>query len=102
MDGYLVLASCTLDDVPVSFHADRGEAFDAAEALTGIPPDLAELFPASTFEVAKVVRFQSGRPVEVVVMHSTNTSEELFRRELKRLYEEAEDREDSEDGEDSP
>jgi hypothetical protein len=71
MDGYLVMACCTKDDVPVSWHIDRGKAFEAAKALNGVPAYLKRLFPTSTFELAKVVVFQGGKPVKVICLPST-------------------------------
>src|SRR5262245_24865374 len=74
---YLVMARCIRDDVVVSLHADRAEAFDAAEKVgvaKEISEELARVFlgSAGDEEIRRevvypiVVTYRNGKPVEVI------------------------------------
>ena len=63
IDGYLLIAVCNFDDIPVQFFAHRSAAITAAKKLR--PP---RVNPLGTYDItgflgAKVLRFKNGKPV---------------------------------------
>jgi hypothetical protein len=63
IDGYLVLAVCNFDDIPIQFFMQRPEAVKAAKSLG--PPSANPLgsMGITGFLGAKVLRFKKGKPV---------------------------------------
>jgi hypothetical protein len=72
MSGYLALAICVEDYVPVSFHATLEEAQAAASRLT--EQDVMELNTklyddnVGRFLGLRLIRFENGKPISVTVL----------------------------------
>jgi hypothetical protein len=68
MNGYLVVARMSRDDIPVSLHATREAAEEAAHELArrpeGVLRSLEIDWPRSELHHVEIVRFVNGRPVE--------------------------------------
>jgi hypothetical protein len=62
MNGWLVIASHTLDDIPVQFCETEGEAARIASTLKEPEYNPLETWDISTFLFAKILEFRDGRP----------------------------------------
>jgi hypothetical protein len=71
MDGYLVVQTFLMDDLPIKLFADRQAALDFANTLGDQPPDdILVLWHRDIGTPAictKLVQFQNGEPVKVEV-----------------------------------
>jgi len=69
LSGFLVLASCDFDDFPVALVNSRELAIAIADGMISrVPQYIQDIFRMDASELAcfKVLRFQEGRPAEII------------------------------------
>ena len=67
LSGFLVVAVCNFDDIPVALYADQGTAIAHAQRLHAPRKNPLESWDITGFIGVKVLSFKNGRPKKLVL-----------------------------------
>jgi len=76
LSGFLVLASCDFDDFPIALVNSKELAIVIADGMVSdVPKYIQDIFRMDASELAcfKVLRFQEGRPAEIIHTRTART-----------------------------
>ena len=69
LTGFLVVAMCNFDNIPIALYADKGTALEHAKRLRAPRRNPLRSWDITGFVGVKVLAFKDGRPQRLVLHH---------------------------------